>query len=144
MERIIVLIIIAIALIICFRKYTAKKEDNKMPQGLQVFDGNGNIVLDFTTKTMKVYGIVSTGTTAGHYDDARIDPNNIFIMPIKMDLETANGSPGHIRQYQYFAPRVTVSAGRLEWSILDKFTDRFGTHYPSYRINFTFIYGGFE
>ena len=126
-----------------YKKYKDKKE-KEMPQGLQIFDGNGNIILDFTSKTMKVYGTVSTGTEAGTFTDYRIDPNNFFIMPIKMDLVLANGSPGHVSRYRYFAPRVTVSAGQIKWDIIDEFSDRFGEYYPSYRVDFTFIYGGFE
>ncbi len=36
-----------------------------MPQGLQVWDASGNLVLDVTTRLPRILGSVQTGTSAG-------------------------------------------------------------------------------
>lgn len=43
-----------------------------MPQGLQCFDVNGNLILDITDRLTRVLGIFETGTSNGSLNDPNL------------------------------------------------------------------------
>lgn len=49
-----------------------------MPQGLQIWDAAGNLVLDATSSTGIILGTVSTGTENGAVDVPRLAEGNPF------------------------------------------------------------------
>ena len=63
-----VIAIIAAAII-----YKRRKKEKEMPQGMQIYDENGEIVFDINDYAFELYGIVTTtAKVAGRVTDSRI------------------------------------------------------------------------
>jgi len=64
-----------------------------MPQGLQVFDENGNLKIDITNRLCKVLGTLDTGFTAGSITDSNVQVGDIWIFPYRAEMPS-NYDPG--------------------------------------------------
>lgn len=62
-----------------------KKEVDNVPQGLQVFDRGGNIVLDITDRLSRVLGSVNTGAVAGSTSNAALSSGTPWHMNTNAD-----------------------------------------------------------
>ena len=73
---VIIAVAIVVAAIVVYKR--RKKGAEEVPQGLQVFDENGNVVVDITDRLTKVLGTASIRptTTAGTITNALIVDSN--------------------------------------------------------------------
>lgn len=83
-----------------------------MPQGLQCFDANGNLILDVTDRLTRILGEVNTGTTSGSMVD-----NNFL-----------SGSPFYLVQTTLTDFKrtavpisVSISGNTLSWSFVHSY-----------------------
>lgn len=70
-------IVLAVAVVVAAILIYKRKGEKEVPQGLQVFDENGNVVVDITDRLTKVLGTASIRptTTAGTITNALINSN---------------------------------------------------------------------
>lgn len=78
-----IVIIVTVLLILSIRFYLKRKENKKMPQGLQIFDTNGNEIVSIDTPNIFMFGEGYTGTQSGVLYDDKIDPDKTFIYVYK-------------------------------------------------------------
>ena len=57
-----------------------------MPQGLQVFDANGNTVVDVTTRLTKYLGTIDTGTSGGSIVNNALLDGDLWMIDIEKTL----------------------------------------------------------
>ena len=81
--------------------------------GLQVFDKNGNVVVDITDRICRYLGEGSTGFEAGFVtNDVFLENVNAWVLPKQIYLKRyASGVTGSTYDY----PRFYVSGNRLGW-----------------------------
>lgn len=119
-------VVIAIAAIILYHKYHKKssKEGAEMPQGLQVFDENGNVVADMTSRSSKILGTVNTNGRNGSLTDNRLLDGNLWVAIEKIE-------PTGIADV--IGLEVVANGSTLSW-----------THHRTSSVsfyNFRFVYG---
>lgn len=59
-------------------------------QGLRIYDANGNIMLDATSRLTKYIGTLSIGTTDGSYTDDRLQDGEFWYMTLKLKIGRAH------------------------------------------------------
>lgn len=103
-------VILYIICSIIYHYYKNKKGD-KMPQGLQVWDSNGNLTFDSTVQTTYVLGAGTTGTgkTGSLYDERLIGYDNQFWVQI-------TSTPKEERFQGWSTPTFSLSNGTLTWT----------------------------
>lgn len=116
-------IVIAILIISAYLLWLRRKEDvqegdRKMPQGLQVFDENGNINVNIQDRLCKVLGTFDTGTSNGRVNDSRLDAGTMWIVPyyaeVPDDYNVASMGWG-IDETRMF-PQYTQVSGGITWT----------------------------
>lgn len=102
--------------------------------GLQVFDKNGNVVVDITDRICRYLGEGSTGFEAGFVtNDVFLENVNAWVLPKQIYLKRyASGVTGNTYEY----PRFYVSGNRLGWKYNSPTND-------GLRESFDFYYGVF-
>ena len=115
-------VIVVVAAILFFKQ---KKREKKMPAGIQVHDGNGNVVLDMTSRVSKILGTVTTNGANGSLTDARLLDGTMWAAIERIQMA------GTI--YSIVGLEITASGSRLSWS----HKNTWGA--DSY--NITFVYG---
>ncbi|MFD1556043.1 hypothetical protein ACFSHT_10460 [Paraburkholderia silviterrae] len=89
--------------------------DLVMPAGLQVWDANGNIILDVTYRVLRIIDSVrlSSGSSGNRFDDRLTQGGWVSFQP---DVSLGDGymSGGVI------APRFSISGNTLAWSYAAK------------------------
>lgn len=68
-----------------------------MPQGLQIFDGNGRTVMDTSTRNSFVFGVISNITASGTLTDPRFADGIPFGIFPNYNAGTLFGSFGLVR-----------------------------------------------
>jgi hypothetical protein len=114
-----VIAIIATAII-----YKRRKKEKEMPQGIQVFDENGQIIADMTSRTSKILGTVNTNGRNGSLTDNRLLDGNLWVAIEKME-------PTGIADV--IGLEVVANGSTLSW-----------THHRTSSVsfyNFRFVYG---
>ena len=117
-----------------------------MPQGLQIFDGSGNLILDYTEATCQIYGIatiVGSENGSGTIVDSRINPNSAFIMPYNITLDGGNTTTlWHTYYSQLYSlyPCFTIEQGKITWKY-GKVSYNGSSESPAY-LGMSIIYGG--
>lgn len=91
-----------------------KGEMMHMPQGLQVWDEEGNLILDLTTRLMKVLGTVDIDKLEGSVYDAKLEGLDHWCVFCR---ETDQGLRATPVELDSFAPTVTRSGTALRWKI---------------------------
>lgn len=76
-----------------------------MPQGLQVFDASGNVMVDLTTSITRVLGMADIGTSNGSITDTGFSTG----IPWWVVLCTSTGS-------NIFSPSIGVSGNVLSYT----------------------------
>jgi len=115
---IIIAVIILVAAIIFYRK----KREKKMSAGLQIFDENGKVVVDMTSRTSKILGRVVTNGKNGSLTDNRLLDGNMWSLIEK---------PGEsIKEPVVWGGLIIESNGsKLSWTHVDS------------KASFSFVYG---
>lgn len=110
-------VIIAVAAIFLYRKRGKKK----VPQGLQIFDANGNMILDYTDATCRIYGtqtIVGSKNGSGTISDSRIKASTAFVIPYNTTLDGVSittSSQQATAERLAIQPTFTISNGKITW-----------------------------
>lgn len=104
--------VIVIAAIIIYRK--KRKGDEEVPQGLQVFDEDGNVVVDTTERITKYLGsfTVPTDADSGTVANSEIGEGDLWYV-IEIDTLTPGGVGSDVR-FSY--PVITKGDGVLYWN----------------------------
>ena len=94
-----------------------------MPQGMQVWDASGNLIMDTNTPSGVILGVHSfSGGAAG--------TGGSVVIP-----ELALGNPFHVLRGSWFVdPEITISGTTISWT--------FSSYVPS-AITYELIYGYF-
>ena len=79
-----------------------------MPQGLQVFNSAGEVILDTNNFTFKQFGIAETGIIDGELVDSRITEKTV-IVPFSL------GIASNERNEYARTPILTVAPGKIKW-----------------------------
>ncbi len=105
-----------------------------MPQGLQIFDGNGSITIDITDRITKVIDVIETEGKDGSRIDTNIGEGTFWCIPIYgtdfLAYEMMTLKP----------PVVTINGTTISWVYTDR--NNWGTS-PPYPINpkYMLLYG---
>ena len=136
--QLIVMAVIIVAAIIIFTK-KRKKGAEKVPQGLQIFNSSGDIVLDYTEETYQVYGACQTvGGQGGSVADERIT-SDTFVVPYCYRYVTPApvGTPDYDQAIDVaILPNFIVTDGELSWTYAPKNNNK-----DAY-VEMYFLYGG--
>ena len=138
---VIIAVIVTVAAIHIYRR--RKKGAEKVPQGMQVYDENGDIVFDVNDYAFDVYGIVTTtAKVAGRVTDSRIKKGTCVFMLIS--AKHPNFDYEHMTATQYYneqlfskLPNFTISNGAISWDATYRDSSVNASGY-----NVTFVYGG--
>ena len=84
-----------------------------MPQGLQVFDENGNCVLDITDRITKYCGSVKVNGTSGSLTNEMLREGDLWY--VFKDIVTPN-DPVEINNIVYVGPVVEKRGNVLSWT----------------------------
>lgn len=137
-------VIIAVIIVVAAIHIYKRKRSADMPQGLQVYDDNGNIVFDINDYAFDLYGIVTTtAKVAGSVTDSRINVNTCLFMIIS--AKHPNFDYAHMTADQYYneqhfskLPNFTIANGKISWDA----TYRSSSSVNVSGYNVTFAYGG--
>lgn len=100
-------------------------------QGLRIYDSNGNIMLDATSRLTKYLGTLSIGTTDGSYTDDRLQEGEFWWVTLRLnDYKKCYGMKS---QFTEFLPEITRQGTVITW----KYTNQDTT----YRTGLTIMYG---
>lgn len=81
-----------------------------MPQGLQIFDPNGNVIVDSSTFVMKEITMLTALSTAGTLDLTTAIPNPATIIPaVVVDPNASEAS---------VLPRLSVGSKSVTWDVM--------------------------
>lgn len=100
-------------------------------QGLRIYDKNGNILLDATSRLTKYLGMLSIGTTDGSYTDDRLQEGEFWFATFK--LNDYRKCYGMTEKFTEFLPEITRQGNTITW----KYTNQDTT----YRTGLTIMYG---
>ena len=145
MELICILVaVVVVAAVILFKR--KKQGESEVPQGLQIFNASGELVLDYTDETFEVYGYrETTAGQSGTIVDNRITTNTM-IVPYSYVFVT-EATPGTVSYDQSIMesifPKFTVNSGSITWEYAPKHTPD-GTQWRNgdAYIQVGFLYGG--
>lgn len=114
-------------------KYGEKTEGvlELQKQGLRIYDANGNIMLDATSRLTKYIGTLSIGTTDGSYTDDRLQDGEFWYMTLK--LNDYKKCYGMTNKFTEFLPKITREGNTIKWT----YTNNDAT----YRTGLTIMYG---
>ena len=99
--------------------------------GLQIFDENGNVVVDITDRVCRYLGEGSTGFKDGFVtNDVFLENVNAWVLPKRICLQRYEAQ-GNLQAY----PQFYVSGNKLAW--------KYGSTTEGLRESFDFYYGVF-
>lgn len=104
---------------------------NLQKQGLRIYDKDGNILLDATSRLTKYLGMLSIGTTDGSYTDDRLQEGEFWFATFK--LNDYKKCYGMTEKFTEFLPEITRQGNTITW----KYTNQDTT----YRTGLTIMYG---
>lgn len=142
MEWVLVAISLIIIAIIAYKK---KKEKNKLPSGLQIWDENGSLVLDTTEGLTRIYGQTTVYSKDGSVTlpIPESDTNPMFVIVIQKWYWYTWGNSGGAGTYVKPGVRIWITGRTISWN--RGFQDEhnasiwIGNDYS--RCPLTFIYG---
>lgn len=82
-----------------------------MANGLQVFNENGRITLDLTSRTTRYLGKGNTGATNGQLTDNNIGDNDEVWVSVIAPSEKTNYSKG------FATPKFTIKNKTISWQV---------------------------
>ena len=145
MELIYILSVVIIVFSVVIFKRT-NKEEQEVPQGLQIFNASGELVLDYTDETYEVYGYQETiAGQSGRIVDNRITTNTMIIPYSYVFVTEATPGTASYEQsiMESIFPKFTISNGLITWEYAPKHTPD-GTQWRNgdAYIQVGFLYGG--
>lgn len=86
-----------------------------MPQGLQTFDENGDMVINITDRIQKYLGIINCpeNQNSGEVRNGQLTEGDLWYLIIPNSYPTLNLSGNN--QYQYSVPFVSKNGDKVEW-----------------------------
>lgn len=109
-------IVLAVILVVAAILIYKRKGEKEVPQGLQVFDENGNVVVDITERITKYLGsfTVPTDADSGTITNSEIGDGDLWYAMV-IDSSTPSSVPtGGDVIYSY--PVITKGDGVLYWN----------------------------
>ena len=85
-----------------------------MPQGLQVFDEKGNIVVDITDRLMKVLGVVELKETSGEITDNRLEGQEMWVSIVRETDSMAKNF--EMYEIDSFSPHIERKGNTIAWT----------------------------
>lgn len=140
---VIYIVIVVIAIATAFNVYKRKKRGADMPQGMQIYDENGEIVFDINDYAFELYGIVTTtAKVAGRVTDSRIKKDTcvfMLISAIHPNFDYTHMTADQYYNEQHFSklPNFTITDGAISWDATYRSSSVNVSGY-----NVTFAYGG--
>ena len=140
---VIYIVIAVIVIATAFNVYKRKKRGADMPQGMQIYDENGEIVFDINDYAFELYGIVTTtAKVAGRVTDSRIKKDTcvfMLISAIHPNFDYAHMTADQYYYEQHFSklPNFTITDGAISWDATYRSSSVDVSGY-----NVTFAYGG--
>lgn len=97
----------------CIVKNGIKKEVTirYMPQGLQVFDENGNIIVDITSRLCKYIGKFDTSFSDGSLVDEQLNGAELWYIVLRLSYDVNNWKSG----YSDDIPVISSAGSTLRW-----------------------------
>lgn len=118
-----------------------RKKEKEVPQGLETYDKNGNVLMSVTTPNIFIYGYGFTSYSAGKLVDARIKKGKTFIYAYKKQialkdkfLYTEPGAGGYPINFN-------IEDGEISWD-WDEYGGNMNFNDNYIQANW-FIYGGY-
>lgn len=103
--------------------------------GLQIFDENGELVLDLTTHLTKILGTIDIPKTNGRISDVRIAGGTLWYTVARLDdYKACYGMNAYNKET--FLPKITQEGNDIVWNYKDGESGKF-------RAGLTLIYGVF-
>lgn len=103
-------------------------------QGLRIYDVNGNIMLDATSRLTKYLGTLSIGTTDGYYTDSRLQEGEFWYATLKLnEYKNCYRIDPETSEFINFLPVITRDGNTIRWNYTDSDSD--------FRTGLTIIYG---
>lgn len=103
-------------------------------QGLRIYDANGNIMLDATSRLTKYLGTLSIGTTDGSYTDERLREGEFWYATLKLnEYKNCYRIDPETSEFINFLPVITRDGNTIKWKYTDSDSD--------FRTGLTIIYG---
>lgn len=100
-------------------------------QGLRIYDKDGNIMLDATSRLTKYLGTLSIGTTDGSYTDERLREGDFWYVTLKLnDYKKCYGMKN---KFTEFLPEITREGTTIKWTYTESDT--------TYRTGLIIMYG---
>ncbi|MFR1863179.1 MAG: hypothetical protein ACLTJQ_07100 [Dialister invisus] len=100
-----------------------------MPQGLQVFDENGNIVVDVTNRLIKYLGVVEINGTDGSLTNVELSEGDLWYYPLNIKMPPPTPSI----HTEYHMPTITKNSKSISWD--------YGSHPSDKRLSMVLLYG---
>lgn len=109
---VIIAVAIVVAAIVVYKR--RKKGEEEVPQGLQVFDENGNVVVDTSERITKYLGsfTVPTNADSGTITNSEIGDGDLWYTIRVDNVDASTIWDGAIFQY----PIITKGDGVLYWN----------------------------
>nr|DAE53983.1 MAG TPA: hypothetical protein [Bacteriophage sp.] len=85
----------------------------KMTQGLQVYDANGNIILDVTDRITKYLGAILINQTDGSITDARVNEGDLWYLYLYARSHQSGMTNG---TYYNYGPTLTKGDGVINYA----------------------------
>lgn len=103
-------------------------------QGLRIYDKDGNIMLDATSRLTKYLGTLSIGTTDGSYTDSRLQEGEFWYATLKLnEYKNCYRIDPETSEFINFLPVITRDGNTIRWNYTDSDSD--------FRTGLTIIYG---
>jgi hypothetical protein len=77
-----------------------------MSWGMRIWDRNGKIVFDTTSRIGRIIGYVDTGEVNGEITDLRLTLGEPFFV----------ASPIEFLGFEYYMPRIVITGSTLSWA----------------------------
>lgn len=115
----------------CIVKDGIKKEVTikYMPQGLQVFDENGNVVVNVTDRLVKYLGVVQINGTNGSITNDELSDGDLWYYPL--NIKTPPPTPSI--HTEYHMPTITKNGKNILWD--------YGSYPADKRLSMVLLYG---
>jgi biopolymer transport protein ExbD len=100
-----------------------------MPQGLQVFDENGNVVVNVTDRLVKYLGVVQINGTNGSITNDELSDGDLWYYPL--NIKTPPPTPSI--HTEYHMPTITKNGKNILWD--------YGSYPADKRLSMVLLYG---
>jgi hypothetical protein len=100
-----------------------------MPQGLQVFDQDGTLLVDVTDRLVKYLGVVQINGTNGSITNDELSEGNLWYYPLNIKMPPPTPSI----HTEYHMPTITKNGKSISWN--------YGSYPADKRLSMVLLYG---